>query len=272
MDGFLTLSFEPVLQTTAWPHCISGQMLISHSMTSSSRTVRPCSPWRGWWIGHWRITWSTVCSSAPHSQAAEKAIPNLYRQERKRPTPVRRRLSRTQALLWRVATVGYLPVSGMKMRGLVGLSAHSAFHWWSAHCAARMLLSDKLMSCCAADTNGCLHLRRRAFALDGQMSAEWSRCPRSMAQRARDSVASLRRSSVGWMSAAVGRRHPVTIRKASLMAGSVRQVWALRHQTGAQYSAVELVVILQLRNCFFTWGNCSVLLQRMFTKARINKL
>ena len=36
---------------------------------------------------------------------------------------------------------------GMKMRSLVGLSAHFPFHWWSAQCAARMLLlSDKLMS------------------------------------------------------------------------------------------------------------------------------
>jgi len=49
---------------------------------------------------NWTVetTWSTVCSE-PHSQAAEEAIPHLYRQEPKRPTPVRRRLSRTQALL-----------------------------------------------------------------------------------------------------------------------------------------------------------------------------
>ena len=32
-----------------------------------------------------------VCSSAPHSQAAEEAIPPLYKQEQKRSTPVRRR-------------------------------------------------------------------------------------------------------------------------------------------------------------------------------------
>ena len=37
-------------------------------------------------------------------------------------------------------------------------------------------------------------LRRRAFALDGRVSAAWSRCPGSMARRARDSVALLRRS------------------------------------------------------------------------------
>jgi len=93
-----------------------------------------------------------------------------------------------------------------------------------------MLLSDELMRCCAAGTNGCLDLRRRAFALDGQVSAEWSRRP-GMARRARDSVPPLRRSSAGWiparigrLSAGVGRRHPVTIRKASLMAGSMRRV------------------------------------------------
>jgi len=94
-----------------------------------------------------------------------------------------------------------------------------------------LLLSDELMSCCAADTNGCLDLRRRASALDGRASAEWSRCPGFMARRARDSVAPMRRSSAGWMparigrlSAGVGRRHPVTIRKALLMVGSIRRV------------------------------------------------
>ena len=94
-----------------------------------------------------------------------------------------------------------------------------------------LLLSDELMRCCAAGTNGCLDLRRRAFALDGRVSAEWDRCPGSMTRRARDNVAPLRRSSAGWMparigrlSAGVGHRHPVTIRKASLMAGSMRRV------------------------------------------------
>jgi len=40
-------SFEPVVVTTAWPHSISGQVLSSHSIVSSSRNVRPCSPWGG---------------------------------------------------------------------------------------------------------------------------------------------------------------------------------------------------------------------------------
>ena len=183
-----------------------------------------------------RTTWSRVCSSAQHSQAAEEAIPHLYKQERKRPTLVWRRWSRAQALLGMVIP-GYLPYSGIKVRSLVGLSAHSAFHWWSTHCAARMLLSEKLMSCCAVGTNGCLDLRRRATTLVGWVSAEWSKCPGSMARRPRDSVVPLWRSSAGWMparigrlSAGVGHRHPHTIRKASLMVGSVRRVWAMRHQ------------------------------------------
>jgi len=59
----------------------------------------------------------------------------------------------------------------------------------------KLLISEKLMSCCAEGKNGCLDLRRRASAPDGRVSAEWSRCPGSMAQRPRDIVAPLRRSS-----------------------------------------------------------------------------
>jgi len=62
----------------------------------------------------------------------------------------------------------------------------------------------------------------------------------------RDSVVPLRRSSVGWtpsrmgrLTVGFGRRHPVTIRKASLMIRSMWRVWALRHQTGAPCSAAE---------------------------------
>ena len=82
------------------------------------------------------------------------------------------------------------------------------------------------MSCCAVGTNGCLDLRRGATALVGRVSAEWSRCLGSMARRLRDSVAPLQRSSAGRMparigklSTGVGRKHPVTIRMASLLVG-----------------------------------------------------
>ena len=129
-------------------------MLSSHSTVSSSRTLKPCNPWGGRWIGHRITMWSTVCS-APHSQAVEDAIRHLYKQERKRTTPVGRRLSRTQALLRRVIPGALMAASGIKIQSLVGLSAHTAFYWWSARCDAPMLLlSDELMRCYAAGTNG----------------------------------------------------------------------------------------------------------------------
>ena len=57
-----------------------------------------------------------------HTQkAAEQAIPHLYKQERDRPTPVRRRLCRTQALLGRVIPRGLVPdcrCRGWKCEGL----------------------------------------------------------------------------------------------------------------------------------------------------------
>ena len=41
------------------------------------------------------------------------------------------------------------------------------------------------------------------------------------------------------LSIGVGRRHPVTRPKTSLIGLLMRRVWALRHQTGEQYSAAE---------------------------------
>jgi len=88
----------------------------------------------------------------------------------KRLTPARRQLSQTQLFLggsfqrgggWCAESVGCLP------------APHSI---GDPPSAPHMLLLDKLMSCRLADTNGCLDFRCHAFALSGQMSAEWSRC------------------------------------------------------------------------------------------------
>jgi len=83
-------------------------------------------------------------------------------------------------------------------------------------------------------------------------SVDWSRCPGSMARRDRDNLASLRQSSAdrmparrGRLSASAQRRHPVTVRQASLMAGPIRRVWALRQQGSAL-----LLNLLELRWLF----------------------
>ena len=225
----------------------SGQVVSSHSIVSSSRTVTLCTQYGGRWMGQRRTTWSTVCSSAPHSQAAEGTIPRLFRKAQKRPTPMWRRLIRAKVGFGKAIPGAWATQTEMKVRSLVVLSNPFAFRRWSAQSAPRMLSSssDELMSCCAAGTNGCLDLWCHAFPLGGLTSAEWSRWPGSMARRPRHNVA-LRRSSAGWMPARIGRlsagvgyRHPVTLGKASLMTGLMRRVWALRNQAGAQYSSVE---------------------------------
>ena len=62
--------------------------------TQHSKTSQQCSQGN-------MPKWPMVYSSAPHSQAVEGAIPHLRKQEKKRATPVRRRLGRTHAVLGR---------------------------------------------------------------------------------------------------------------------------------------------------------------------------
>ena len=72
-------------------------MSLSQHRVSSSKTVRPRAPCGARCIGHAVSTWSAVCSEAPHLQFGEGARPHLCMDEWNRPTPVRRRLSLTQA-------------------------------------------------------------------------------------------------------------------------------------------------------------------------------
>ena len=124
--------------------------------------------------------------------------------------------------------------------------SHVKFVQW----AARMRNSDKLCnSFCATGTNGRLDFSLPLLAVCGSVSWPCRMWPGSKKLRlAKENVAPWRRSSAGWMpersgrlSVRVGRRHPVTMHKASLRTLSVRRVCALRHQAGAQYSAVEWI-------------------------------
>ena len=72
-------------------------VLLSQHRVLSSKTVRSRAPCGARCIGHIVSTWSAVYSEAPHSQFGEGARPHLCMDEWNRPTPVRRRLSLTQA-------------------------------------------------------------------------------------------------------------------------------------------------------------------------------
>ena len=76
---------------------MTGHVSDSHPAKFSLTVSRPRIPF-GWrYMGQDVIIWSAVCSTAPHSQDAVEAMPHLCINDRKRPTPVRRRFSRTQA-------------------------------------------------------------------------------------------------------------------------------------------------------------------------------
>ena len=220
----------------------------SQHLVSSSKTVRPNIPRGARCVGHCEIMWSAVCSLAPHSQFGKGARPHLYMDEPKRPTPERRRLSLTQEALGRLMPIGLVLTLGMKSWSPEILSEYSMFHLAFVHWATRVPIVDRLSSSFrAAGTNGCLDLSLFLSALCGptrQPCRIWSGS-REL-RLARERVAPWRRSSAGWMpestgrySVGVGSRHPETMRNASLSTLSMRRVCALRHQTGAQYSAVE---------------------------------
>ena len=102
-----------------------------------------------------------VCSSAPHSQDAVEAMPHLCIDDRKRPNPVRRRFSRTQAGMGSPITGKRAPISKTKCRREVP-SRHSTLHLRSAHLAALVPSSlASLSSSRAAGTKGCLDLSCR---------------------------------------------------------------------------------------------------------------
>ena len=103
-------------------------MSLSQHRISSSKTVRPRAPCGARCIGHIVSTWSAVCSEAPHSQFGEGARPHLCMDEWNRPTPVRRRLSLTQAARGKPIPTGLTLVPGTKARSLEAFSQYSAFH------------------------------------------------------------------------------------------------------------------------------------------------
>ena len=93
-------------------------VLFSQHRVSSSKTIRPRAPCGARCIGHAVSTWYAVCSEAPHSQFGEGARPHLCMDKWNRPTPVRRRLSLTQAARGKPIPTGLAPVSGTKTRSL----------------------------------------------------------------------------------------------------------------------------------------------------------
>ena len=134
-------------------------VLLSQHWVSSSKIYRPRAPCAARCIGHAVSTWYAVCSEVTHSQFDEGARPHLYMDEWNRPTPVRGRLSLTQAARGKPLPTGLAPVLGTKVRSLEAFLQYSIFHLWFVHSEALMLKLAKLSKRFrAAGTNGRLDL------------------------------------------------------------------------------------------------------------------
>ena len=83
---------------------------VLHESTGNSQRQRnPFSPKKmDWTLEDYMVEKFVLLRK--HAPAAEESIPHLYSQERKRPTLVQRRLSRTQALFGRVIPGACVPV------------------------------------------------------------------------------------------------------------------------------------------------------------------
>ena len=129
-------------------------------------------------MGHVKIMWSAVCSLAPHSHFAEEARPHLCMDEPKRPTPVHRQLSLTQAVLVKLISMSLVLTLGMQTPSADILLEYSVSHVKFVDWAAQMPNSDKLCnSFRAAGTNRCLDFTLYLLAVCSSVS-----CPCRMWQ------------------------------------------------------------------------------------------
>ena len=169
--------------------------LHSHFFVSSSSTRRPCTPFGGRKMGQSLITWSVVCSSAPHSQVGEVTTPYLCAVEQNNPTPVRKRFRRTQDRLGRVIPIVWGANVG---------DESAEFCWIGLPFRTPFIVCPT----CRGDVVFVGFIEKPS----GGWYKWVSPSQRNSAGRM---TARVVRLSVG-----VGRRHPVTVRNAPLMAVS----------------------------------------------------
>ena len=134
-------------------------VLLSQHRVLSSKTVRLRAPCGARCIGHAVSTWYAVCSEVTHSQFGEGARPHLCMDKWNRPTPVRRRLSLTQAARSKPIPTGLAPVPGTKAWSMEAFLHYSIFHLWFVHSEALMpSLAKSSERFRSAGTNGRLDL------------------------------------------------------------------------------------------------------------------
>ena len=131
------------------PSQMLAVMLLSQHQVLSFKTVRPRAPCGSRCMGHAIRTWSAVCSAAPHSQFGGGARPHLCMKKCNRPTPVRWRMSLTQAVRDKLISTGLALLTGIKARSLEAPSQYSVFHLWFIRSEPRLPSPIKLFKTCS---------------------------------------------------------------------------------------------------------------------------
>ena len=117
-----------VTQDAVVPESDAGSNGVKPALSSSSNKVKPRDPLGARCVGYVITKWSVVCSEAPHSQFGEGRRPHLCMNKWNDSTPVRRRLSLTQAVWRKLISISLALVLGMKTRSLDVFTQYSAFH------------------------------------------------------------------------------------------------------------------------------------------------
>ena len=97
-----------------FPHQILAVMLLNQNRVLHPNRQTSCSICGARYMRHAIRTWSAVCSTAPHLQFGEGARSHLCLDNWNWPTPVRRRLSLTQAARGKLIPTGLVLVLGIK--------------------------------------------------------------------------------------------------------------------------------------------------------------
>ena len=182
-----------------------------------------------------------VCDlfKAPYSQFGEEARPRLCMDEWNRPTSVRRRLSLTQAVQGKLIPTGLALVLGIKTtRSLKVFSQYSAFHLWFVHSEARM----PSLARCLKDSVQLAQMgvwilvslgkHLKSYLKDHiryDQSPEIHGGPKRVSLKVGVAQLAGWLESIGKWFVELGRRHPVTMHKASFKTLSMRRVRLRQH-------------------------------------------
>ena len=171
VDAYASSSFERILVIHCYAARDTGvdvEKPFDHLVIQNRQAMRSMGRSMDWTLKDKLVNCLFLCTTLTFRKRDHT---RFCMQERKRPTPVQRRLSRTHAVL------GHSRKEGVNV-GDESTESRNAIQPFRIPSVIRperhtsVAFSNKLLSCCGAGTNECLVLRYRGFSPSGWVSAE----------------------------------------------------------------------------------------------------